>query len=123
MPRAGDSTAGGRSPTTAVALRNRRDARRSAEILFAPRRGRTERRAITSTLIPDPCGPGAPIPMTVSLATSPALLRPPTDRVRRIDQAAFARDLADLKTEIDAAAGDEDVAHLRKMRRWSRGVS
>src|SRR5277367_6008586 len=37
-----------------------------------------------------------------------------------IDHEAFARDLAALRAEIDAAIGPEDFAHLRKMERWGR---
>ena len=39
---------------------------------------------------------------------------------RSIDTEAFARDIRALRTEIDAALGADDLAHLRKIERWGR---
>jgi len=39
------------------------------------------------------------------------------------DLEAFAREVAALRKEIDAALGPEDLAHLRKMIRWGRIAS
>lgn len=41
-------------------------------------------------------------------------------RIQEIDQTALADDLAALKRELDATTGEADLAHLRKMMRWSR---
>ncbi len=57
------------------------------------------------------------------MTVTPTTTHPGIDRIRRVDQAAFARDLAELKAEIDATSGEADVAHLRKMMRWSRAAS
>ena len=37
-----------------------------------------------------------------------------------IDSEGFARELKELRSEIDANLGEPDVAHLRKMERWGR---
>ncbi len=37
-----------------------------------------------------------------------------------IDLAAFDRDIAELRAEMEAAVGPDDLAHLRKMERWGR---
>ena len=54
-------------------------------------------------------------PITVTLVDAS-----PGQSERPIDLAAFARDLAALRGELDAALGPEDVAHLTKMARWGR---
>lgn len=40
-----------------------------------------------------------------------------------IDLDALAKDLNDLRDELRAEMGEEDLAHLKKMMRWSRGSS
>lgn len=42
---------------------------------------------------------------------------------RPADLEAFARDLAALRAELEAAIGPEDLEHLRKMERWGRWCS
>ncbi len=40
--------------------------------------------------------------------------------MKTVDLEGFAREVSDLRKEIDAALGPEDLAHLRKVQRWGR---
>ncbi len=42
---------------------------------------------------------------------------------RSFDPDAFARDLSALRAELEAAIGDEDWAHFRRMARWGRACT
>ncbi|MBZ0232840.1 MAG: fatty acid desaturase [Deltaproteobacteria bacterium] len=41
----------------------------------------------------------------------------------QLDCAGFARELGDLRRELDASLGEEDLAHLRKLERWGRACT
>jgi fatty acid desaturase len=52
----------------------------------------------------------------------PAAARAAFD-LARIDSEAFYRDVRALRAELEATAGAEDAAHLRKMERWGRACT
>jgi fatty acid desaturase len=41
----------------------------------------------------------------------------------QLDCAGFTRELGELRRELDASLGDEDLAHLRKLERWGRACT
>jgi fatty acid desaturase len=53
-------------------------------------------------------------------AASPGGPRPAPAPPRPADPAAFDRDVAALRAEMEAAVGPQDLAHLKKMERWGR---
>ncbi|HEY9841530.1 MAG TPA: fatty acid desaturase [Candidatus Obscuribacterales bacterium] len=65
----------------------------------------------------------APVPQTQADSLSPSC-QDPFDQaahvagLRRIDTAGFLRELGQLRAEIDAQLGEEDLRHLRKLENW-----